>query len=40
MNDLFKEEKTIDFEKAWFKGREVDKKYYIVPLRRVDHKIG
>lgn len=36
MNDLFKEEKTIDFNKIWLKGREVDKKYYIVPLRRVD----
>lgn len=36
VNDLFKEEKKVDFEKAWIPNREADKKYYIIPLRRVD----
>ncbi len=33
MNDLYREEKSIDFTKAFLKGREIDKKYYIVPLK-------
>lgn len=36
MSDLFREEKPVDFMKAWIKGREIDKKYYIVPLRLSD----
>ena len=35
MKDLFKEDKAIDFQKAWYKGREIDKKYYFVPLKLV-----
>ena len=36
MNDLYREEKSIDFDKAFIHGREIDKKYYVVPLERVD----
>jgi hypothetical protein len=34
MRDLYREEKNIKFEEAYSEGREKDKKYYIVPLRR------
>ena len=33
MKDLFREEKAINFEYSLHKGRESDKKYYIVPLK-------
>ena len=33
MHDLYREEKPIKFEEAFSQGREIDKKYYIVPLR-------
>ena len=34
MNDLYRQEKSIDFRKAFVEGREKDKKYYIVPLKK------
>lgn len=33
MNDLYREEKAINFEEAFSQGREIDKKYYFVPLK-------
>ena len=33
MRDLYREEKPINFEMAHSQGREIDKKYYIVPIR-------
>lgn len=34
MRDLYREEKEINFEEAFSKGREIDKKYYFVPLKQ------
>lgn len=34
MHDLFKEEKPIKFKEAETAGREMDKKYYIIPLKK------
>ena len=33
MHDLYREEKPINFSEAFSQGREIDKKYYIVPLK-------
>jgi hypothetical protein len=33
MRDLYREERPINFEMAYAQGREIDKKYYIVPIR-------
>jgi hypothetical protein len=33
MRDLYREEKAINFEEAYVRGREIDKKYYFVPLK-------
>ena len=37
MSDLYREEKPIKFEAAFDQGREIDKKYYILPLKRLEH---
>ncbi len=34
MRDLYREERPINFDMAYNQGREIDKKYYIIPLRR------
>ena len=34
MRDLYREEKPINFKEAFTNGREKDKKYYVVPLKR------
>jgi hypothetical protein len=34
MRDLYREEKPIEYAEADTAGREMDKKYYIIPLRR------
>lgn len=36
MSDLYREEKPIKFEAAFDQGREIDKKYYILPLKRLE----
>jgi hypothetical protein len=33
MRDLYREEKPIKYSEAHTSGRELDKKYYIIPLR-------
>ena len=33
MRDIYREEKPINFAAAFSQGREIDKKYYILPLR-------
>lgn len=33
MKDIYREEKSINFAAAFSQGREIDKKYYILPLR-------
>jgi len=33
MRDLYREEKPINFAEAHSSGRELDKKYYLIPLK-------
>ena len=35
MKDIYREQKTIDFSVAFGQGREIDKKYYILPLKLI-----
>lgn len=37
MHDLYREEKPICFSEAFSQGREIDKKYYIVPLKKTSN---
>lgn len=34
MRDLYRDERPINFEMAYTQGREIDKKYYFIPLKR------
>ena len=37
MSDLYREEKPINFSAANQEGREIDKKYFIVPIKMQWH---